>query len=338
VAAPAAAPAPFPVSLMIITGHSVGEGTFSWNKYVRNPYYAWSGSIRPKLKLPFGFAVALRQDVDLEWTKSESTTYDKQPILADPRMGIRYEGLKFPVLGLSFMVYGGMRAPVSLESRYRRQLGAVDLVGNVDWSKWGFHVMLGLGLQGIARIRGKTVHDNSLMSQWWGSDNEARAYTDRNGQRIVPMRCIGRSGELASGGCPSTGAANGSFGQLTTTAVVGYDFATLTPVPISIEASLLTVHSVSDYIGPNDQYTGLHANVGFQRRDLTWGSISLAYQMFDWLSLDVGTSSLQPLMYSTNQYPRFPFWNIPYWDLANMQRYAGANNFSSLSGGATFTW
>ncbi|MEW5855734.1 MAG: hypothetical protein AB2A00_43570 [Myxococcota bacterium] len=342
--APPAPSKPFPVHMTLMHSQSVGEGTFAVNPYARNPLYAWWFSVRPKFDLPYGFALALRQDIDLELTPSELTTYQRQVILSDPRIGLRYEGVKIPLLGLSMLFYSGVRMPISLESRYRRQLGTADLSGSVNFAKWGFEASAGLAFSANARLPGKPVHDSSPLAKWWGSDEEAQAYTDRSGRVITPNKCIARASDISAGGCPSVGALNGTLGAAIGSFSIGYDLGALTPVPVSFSLGLLMWHSLSDYYGPQDEFTSQYAREGFARRDFTWGTFSINVQPFDWLGLSVGTSSLQPLMNRTNQYIRFPWWNIPYWELRspdtakNINNYTGAANYSSFQGSVTLTF
>ncbi len=314
----------------------VGEGTFAVNQYVRNPMYSWWVSLRPRVKLPFGFGAQLRQDMEIEFTRSELSTYVRQPLLSDTRMGISYSGFRLPEVGVGVMLYGGARLPLSLESRFRRQLGSVEMVVGVDWSKWGF--IASIASFGVAHARqpGKpTITEGGWLNGWWGNGNDSQGYQDRNGSYMPTQKCVARASEIASGGCPVPGALNGSIASVITFGTLGYDLSALTEIPVSFSATLATIHAFSSYVGPNDQFTPDNGRVGITRTDATWGLLQVSWQATDWLSIDLGSSSFQPLMSRDNAYVRLPFWNIPYWDWRNMGRYSGAANYSSFSLGLT---
>lgn len=338
VAAPAGPPPmPFPLQLTFMSYHYIGEGTFAWNRYARNPMLSSWFSLRGRVRLPYNFAVSLRQDVDFEYTKTDLNTYDKQAQLGDTRIGISYGGLRLPELGLGFSLWTGTRVPLSLESRYRRQFGTADLVGGVDWSKWGIIASAAFIATLSFRQPGKPNIRDNFFDGWFNDGNNADGFVDGSGRYMSAQKCIARASELAAGGCPATGAMNGNMGSLIAFLTVGYDLSAMLHIPVSFTATLATIHAFSNYFGPNDQYRSPYGKVGINRTDLTWGLIQASWQATDWLSLDVGTSSVQPLMNASNQYVRLPFWNIPYWDLGKLGNYTGANNFSSLMLGITTT-
>jgi hypothetical protein len=350
VSAPAAATAPVPaaagapmfgniplpkIKFAAVWYQYVGEGSFAVNRFVRNPSYTWWVSLRPRVVLPYGFSLSMRQDMDMEWTNSESTTYNRQPMLGDTRLGIGYSGLSFPSIGLKFSLYGGGRIPVSLESRFRHNLGTVDGVMGADWSKWG--IILSAAVMGNVNARqpGKPVFQDTWLSGWYGNTSNSQGYQDRSGRYMATQRCVARASELAAGGCPVTGASNGTIGALIMFLTAGYDFSALLDVPLTLTASLATISGFSSYVGPDDQYTPANGRIGISRNDATWGLLAVSWQALDWLSVEVGTSSLQPLLNRSNQYVRLPFWNVPYWDMKNVGSYSGAANYSQLSLGLT---
>jgi len=329
-----AAPSPNPVHVVAIWQQSLGEGTFAVNPYVRNPLYAWWMSVRVRYDLPFGFAVSLRQDMDFEFTKTEWNTYNNQPLLGDTRLGVRNNYLKLPQFGIRTNVYVGYRAPISLESRFRRQLGSGEIGLSLDWSKWGFSVsVFGLAVA-HARAWGKpqTATGNNWIDQWFMADNQSRDLQDRSGRVIPTQKCIARASEAASGGCPSVGALNGTVASGMGWFSLGYDLSALLDIPLSFSAGLVLMHAVTSYVSPDDKYRPQYARAGVTGNTFTWGLVSATYQFTDMVSLDVGIQSLQPLWsYDRGgQWVRFPFWNVPYWNLAGLGGYSGANNFSAL--------
>jgi hypothetical protein len=328
-------PSKFPIGFTAMFYQYVGEGSFAVRRYVRNPYYAWWVSLRPSVSLPFGFKASVRQDVDMEWTHTDANTYDRQPLLSDTRFSTSYSGLGSETLGLKAIFFGGFRAPLSLESRFRKQLVTLDAGTSLDFSKWGIMASVSAFGAAFVRMPGKAQIDDGPLSFWFNTSNTARPYIDRSGQEITPQKCIARASEAAAGACPVTGTTNGSVAQLFVMGTTGYDFTTLLNIPISVSASLVAIHGLSAYVGPNDEFTAANAKTGPRINTLTWGQLTLSWQMLDWLGLDVGANSMQPLLNGTNQYVRFPFWNIPYWDLKNLGNYSGAANYSSLSFGAT---
>lgn len=330
---------PNPVHFAFIWQHSLGEGTFAVNPYVRNPLYAWWISFRARYDLPYGFGVSLRQDLDYEVTRSEGATYLNQPLLGDTRIGVRNNYLKWDAAGIHTSIYVGYRAPLSLESRFRRQLGAMDVGLSLDWSKWG--ISLSAFTLGVvnARAWGKPQTGSTWIDQWFMQDNDSRALRDRSGRTIPTQKCIARASEAASGGCPTIGATNGNIASAMGWLSVGYDFSALLNIPISVSAGVVLMQALSAYVGPNDQFTAANARYGFTGNTFTWGLMSLSYQFTDWMGVDVGIQSLQPLFsYDRNittagrtlPWVRFPFWNIPYWNLGNLGQYAGGNNYSAF--------
>ncbi len=63
-----------------------------------NPTYAWNFRIVPRFYLRDDIFIAIRQDIDVEWTQSDSATYARQPFLSDTQISfvktkiIDYEG------------------------------------------------------------------------------------------------------------------------------------------------------------------------------------------------------------------------------------------------------
>lgn len=290
--------------------HSVGSGTFMGG-YQNNPTIASTLTLSPSFVWQ-DFAVAVNQRIGLEYTQSDYTTKQNQLELADTGLSVRYNGLKFPEIGLLTSFSGGYSVPISMSSRFMGSLGSLSLGARVTWLKedLGLTVYGGLGgayTQYVASLAGRM--------------SDPIAYDDRSYGVTAPATCITRNPEESQNyACASYGAPFG-WGPS-----AGVSWATLEGA-LSFGLDLGYRQSFSAFYGPDDEYKASNATAGYGLRQSMSSNVSASWSPTTWFALTGGLSTGQPFLSADGSRPRFPLWDFesPY------------NNNSSIYVDTTFS-
>jgi hypothetical protein len=280
----------------------IGSGTFYTSGY-HNPYASIAVFMRPSYALGTRYKLALRARiyVEEEFTSPDGPNY-RRFYPYDPWIWLAADNLH-TFERSKIRVAGNLRTiwPLSYESRYQ-------------------HMVFGIG-------GGPTVSRDFNFGQ---VNDEARRWTLKLLWSSVFIKYVQTSDFRGSGpgdttGCmaPTGGGAAGVTGGGGPTGAEGdhcggpantnYSFGntfmgSLARGKWSGTISLY-ISNAFKYSFPADVMTSDNAALT-GRQDMTWGIVSLGYELRPHLSLSGGIASLQPALDSRYRYPRFPFWDL----------------------------
>jgi hypothetical protein len=223
-------------------------------------------------------------------------------LYTEPRSRIRFGGQARVVL------------PLSYESRYQHVLAGVGLGVNATresafgrpdakGKRWGLSVTL--AFVGVKNFNTSVLRGNG-PGDTTGCMTAPPAATEAN---------AAEPGAASSDRCG--GPLNTNFSLLSAGSV------NLTRGRWAAGATLYLINSFR-YAAPTDAFSSTNTPLG--REDLTWGILTLAYEIRQHLALAVGLSSQQPALDARYRYPRFPFFDFTG---------SNANNFSQAFIGIT---
>jgi hypothetical protein len=291
----------------------LGSGTFYASGY-HDPYVSTALYLKPVYKLGTKRDLALnaRLYLETEYTAPDNPQarrfYPLDPwIWLTARNLHTWERSKIRLGGLVRLVI-----PMSYESRYANLLFGTAVGGsavrnfelgpaNAQGKHWGLNLALG-------SVFTKNVHSSVLRGKFPGDTSGCRT------AQGLPT--------LSSGGSPSAsgsdlcgGPLNTSFGIMTSMS------ATLSHDPWSFSATLILINQFRYDIAP-DAFTAIDGNARRGRDDLTWGLLSVGYEISSHLGVGAGVSTYQPALDSRYRYPRIPFFDF--------SGGANANNYTQL--------
>ncbi|MCA9554386.1 MAG: hypothetical protein KC933_30400 [Myxococcales bacterium] len=276
----------------------VGQGVFASGKG-RSGTVLTQLSVSPSLSVG-DLLVFASQGVQVEYTDPDNATGRRVEVF-DTTLGVQYP-LPIPAIASRLALSGGVRLPVSWQSRAQGSIGGVFAGANLAWSPPvdGLQVVVGLRGQlnsSVASLRATGTVDGPSLEQ------EA-------------ANCLTRPGERSSDACGVVPNVANLSGQLQ----VSY---TRWDVTASLGFGVLSF--VSAYSGPQDELTSPNARAGVNARTFSSGTFQLTYPATDFLLVSAGLSSFQPIQTADGKGMRFPFWNTT----------GVANGFSSVFTGAT---
>ncbi|HET6150032.1 MAG TPA: hypothetical protein VFH68_21000 [Polyangia bacterium] len=289
----------------------VGSGTFYASGY-HDPYVSTALYLKPVFKLGTKRDLALnaRLYLETEYTAPDNPQarrfYPLDPwIWLTARNLHTWERSKIRLSGLVRLVI-----PMSYESRYANLLFGTAVGGsatrdfelgsaNAQGKRWGLNLSLG-------SVFTKNIHSSVLRGNHPGDTTGCRT------AQALPTVSGGDS-PTASGSDRCGGPLNTSFGLMTSMS------ATLSRDPWSFSATLILINQFR-YAVPVDAFAATDVPRG--RDDLTWGLLSVGYEISAHLGVGAGVSTYQPALDSRYRYPR-----IPFFDLSGG---ANANNYTQL--------
>ena len=276
----------------------VGSGTF-YTRY-SDPYVSNALYIKPVYHLPGKRDLTLnaRLYVEVEYTQPDNPQarrfYPLDPwfwlsarnLYTEPHSHIRFGGQARLVL------------PLSYESRYQHMLTGVGLGGSATresefgrpdakGKRWGLALTL-------AVVVSKSFNSSVLRGN---------GPNDSNG-------CMSAPPATTEANAAEPGAANSDRcgGPLNTSfSVLSAGGVTLTRSRWSAGATLYVINNFR-YTAPTDAFSSTNTPLG--REDVTWGILSLGYEVRPHLGVSVGLSSQQPALDARYRYLRFPFFDF----------------------------
>jgi hypothetical protein len=293
----------------------VGSGTF-YRRY-SDPYISNALYLKPIYHLPTrrDLTLSARLYFEVEYTSPDNpqarrlypldawiNLTDKN-LYTEPRSRIRFSGSARLVL------------PLSYESRYQHLLAGVGLGANATresefgrpdakGKRWG--LMLSLGAMIV-----KNINTSVLRGSGPG---------DTTGCLTAPP-----STTQASAAEPVAASSDRCGGPLNTSfSLLSGAFVTLTRSRWSINATLYLNNSFR-YSAPADAFSSTNTPLG--REDVSWGILSLGYEIRPHVTASVGMSSQQPALDARYRYPRFPFFDFSGSNANNFTQF-----FASIAG------
>jgi len=302
-----------PVSLSLTWSNYVGGGTFVPGP-TNNPYLLTDLAVSTSITLPWAFSLSLYEEAWVEVTQSDSTTGAMQAQMFDPQATLSFSGLSYAPWGLASSINGFALAPLSLSSRRMGSLGALGIGVRASWTipvvatTFGFSsAMLGNGFSA------------PLADRY--AQNEGRTYTSETGARLLPQSCIRRTPQEGSayvcGTLPTVGTSSASL-SISQSLFSGF-------VSFGASGSLLTFYT--GYLGPSDRFTNANARPGVGAWHSSQGILWASLTPWSWLSLEVGTFSVQSAFTADGKWPRLPWWDF----------ISPRNNFSTFYFSSTVT-
>jgi hypothetical protein len=308
----------FAGSLAEVTTY-IGSGTFYTSGY-HDPYVSNAFYLRPQYNLgtKYKLAVAGRIYVEEEYTKPD-TSNGRSFYPLDSFLYLTAKNLyTMPRAKVAFS--GGLRAaiPVSYESRYAHlvtsfgvslganrafELGRPDAQGK----RWSLALTLGEGAT-------KALRTSAVRGNFPGDTTNCRT-----------------TGTTGAAGGPGAAEDDRCGGPLSTSyALTSSGSVALSRGRYSLSMSLIVINEFK-YSVDADTYQRIVAmsnQVPRGRSDITWGIISLGYDVTDHVALSLGIASYQPAMDSRYQNLRFPFFDFSG---------PNANNFTQMLVGVSGT-
>lgn len=274
----------------------LGIGTFVSDEYVRNSYYGYSLTIRPRYFLLDNLYMELTFSLQGELTESyqTSTTYPRQVMPSDLFLLIKGNNVStIPVLGINFSPYLRLGAPTSYESQHRDMY--LSIAPGFDLSRmFGKRVLINYGFR---------------FSYFWHGATNVKLNRD-----VALARIDGA--EDAGGGVIYGDTVNPEFSvfnRLMTTFILNNEW--------SITLLLGIQNTFMNNVAPSlDEFSSEFADGGRGQSDSTMGVIDLSYQPFEHVGFSLGLSSSQPAKTADNKSFRFPFFDFS----------SEANNFTQV--------
>lgn len=311
----------FAGSTLDITSY-VGSGTFYTSGY-HDPYVSTAFYFKPVLDLGTKRELTLygRVYLEHEYTKEDNPQARSNNLLdswlvlnarnlyTEARSKVRFGGAFRAILPTSYEsrfahLIVGLSAGLNANRAF--EFGTPDPAGK----KW----RLGLSLSETGT---KFIQTSKYRGEYAG---------DTNGCRLAPGSF---TAGLVGGGADPSGAAGSDHcgGPLNP----NYSFtsslaASLTRRRVSLSMTLIVINQFQ-YSVPMDQFSAVNG-VQTGRSDVTWGLISVGYDITDHFGVAIGLSSYQPAMNSTYTHPRFPFFDFSG---------PNANNFTQVFAGVSGT-
>jgi hypothetical protein len=295
----------------------VGSGSFYTSGY-RNPYVSNALNFRPSYLINPKYKLSLngRLYIEEEYTQPDLPNGRRFSIL-DSWIFLSAKNLyTMPRAKVTFSGTVRTVIPLSYESRYSHLLTALGVglgatrpfeFGKADaqGKRWGLILALSSSLS-------KPFHSKETRGLFPGDTSNCRA--------------AGNNGATGSGGGSPTddrcgGPLNTNF-SVTTTGMVGlsrgkWSFTTMLSVINDFKYSVDDTTLLAIYANADSRYQNVRGH-----NDLTWGIISVGYDLTDHLGLAAGLASLQTALDSRYQYLRFPF--------VDFSGGANANNFTQV--------
>lgn len=307
-------------STLDITSY-VGSGSFYSSGY-HDPYVATAFYLKPVFNLGTkrDLSIYARAYLELEYTKEDNPEARRENPL-DSWLVLNARNL-YTEARSKVRLGGALRAilPTSYESRYQHMVVGLSAGLNANRSfefgqpdpagkKWRVGVSLG-------ETASKFIQTSKYRGDYPGDTTNCRVSGNVSSGQVGAGTDVGAP--AGSDHCGGPLNPNYSF-----TSSVN---ATLTRRRVSLSMTLIVINQFQ-YSVPADQASALHG-VATGRTDVTWGLISLGYDLTDHLSIAVGLSSYQPALDSTYSHLRFPFFDFSG---------PNANNFTQAFAGVSGT-
>jgi hypothetical protein len=293
----------------------VGSGTF-YGHY-SDPYVSNALYLKPvyHLQTKRDLTLNARLYVEVEYTQPDNPEARRFYPL-DPWFWLAAKNLYTePRSRIRFGAQARMVLPLSYESRYQHLLAGVGLGGTAtreselgrpdsQGKRWGLALSLGV-------VFSKSFNSSVLRGNGPGDTNGCMS-----GPPATTEANAAEPGVANSDRCG--GPLNTSFSVLTAAGV------TLTRSRWSAGASLYLINNFR-YTAPADAFSSTNTPLG--REDVTWGILSLGYEVRPHLGVAIGISSQQPALDARYRYPRFPFFDFSGTNADNFTQV-----FASLNG------
>jgi hypothetical protein len=276
----------------------IGSGTF-YRRY-SDPYVSNGLYLKPiyHLQTKHDLTLNARLYAEVEYTSPDNPQarrlYPLDPWLwlaaknlyTEPRSRIRFGGQLRLVL------------PLSYESRYQHLLAGVGLGANATReSEFGrpdakgkrWALVASLGVVVVKNINTSVLRGNG-PGDTTGCMNAPPATTEAN---------AAEPGVASSDRCG--GPLNTNESLLSAGSVI------VTRGRWSAAAVLYVINNFR-YTAPTDAFSSTNTPLG--REDVTWGILSLSYEVRPHLTASIGLTSQQPALDARYRYPRFPFFDL----------------------------
>jgi hypothetical protein len=293
----------------------VGSGTF-YRRY-SDPYISNALYLKPLYHLPTKRDLTLsgRFYFEVEYTSPDNPqarriypldawlNLTNRNVYTEPRSRIQFSASARLVL------------PLSYESRYQHLLAGVGLGGGATRdSEFGRPDAKGkrwrLNLSLAAMVM-KNINTSVLRGNGPG---------DTTGCMAPPPATT-----QANGAEPGAASSDRCGGPLNTSfSLLSGVFVTLTRSRWSLAATLYLNNNFR-YTAPADAFSSTNTPLG--REDVSWGILSLGYEIRPHVTASVGVSSQQPALDTRYRYPRFPFFDLSGTNANNYTQF-----FASIAG------
>jgi hypothetical protein len=292
----------------------VGSGSLYATGYY-NPYTSLALFINPSYDLGTRYKLALRARIYAELELSTPDTPNGRRFYPyDPWFWLAADNLHtFERSKIRLGAVVRAILPVSYESRYAHTIAALGGGFNVNRKFELGHVDDEARKWAVRLTYSFAAYKDFQTSNFRGSGPG-----DTTGCLAPPT--AGAPGVSSGGGPVSAGSdhcggpANTNF-EIVQGIITGLDHGKW-----RLGLMLLVVNDFK-YAFPTDAFTSENA-VDRGRSDLTWGIVSVGYQLRPRVAVTAGISSRQPALDLRYRYPRFPFWDF--------SGGASTNNYSQL--------
>jgi hypothetical protein len=279
----------------------VGSGTFYTSGY-HNPYVSNALFLRPTFSLGTPLRLSLNARVYLEQEYTTPDTPNGRSFYpSDSWLFLTAKNLyTMPAAKVRFSGTVRMILPTSYESRYAHLVTGLGIsggatrmfdlgaVGTTD-KRWSLLVNLGTGFT-------KYVRTSEVRGDFAGDTSGCRAAGPPSGAGVGSASDSDRCG----------GPLNTSF-AVTTSGMVA-----LSRGPLALTVTLALFNEFKYAIAPSTEIQIYMATdqIVRGRNDMTWGIVSLGYEITPHATVAIGISSFQPALDSRYQNIRFPFFDF----------------------------
>ena len=280
---------PFPLGATIVWENAVGRGTFIGDPAVRQPLWNMYLSLRPAFRFddpPIVLQLRLDLDVNLVEDAGSTSNHPHQMRVGDLTFTVTWDDLVLyepaavqvtPTVTIVF--------PTSLLSRLMTKAFGLRLGVDIEASPVAW-----LGLDVRARAtKNFNTYTNAVLK-----DDDFSA---------PPVSRAGGAEALAAGRTATTIGAT-SWEVVWGASVEGRPVAGLSVLVDFEMAHLFSYHRI-----PVDRWSSPYAQPGRGQSDLMYGTIELAYEVNEHLTLALGTVVEQTPKTADNRRFRFPFWD-----------------------------
>lgn len=281
----------------------VGSGSFYSSGY-SDPYVSNALFLRPIFNLGTRFKLSLngRAYLEEEYTKSDLPNGRR---FSPSDSWIYLQAKNLYTMPRAKVTFGGtVRAvlPTSYESQYAHLVTGVGVTGTV---RRAFEF-------GTPNAQGKRWELNLIAGSGFTKFLRTSALRGGHPGDSTGCRTGGPAGSASAGGPSETDHCGGPLS--TSYSVTSIANVALAHGRYSLSVSLSVINEFKYSVEASAFSQALATNelnqVPMGRTDLTWGIVSLGYDLTDHVSLSLGIASFQPALDSRYQHLRFPFFDF----------------------------
>lgn len=280
----------FPVGGTVIYENAVGRGSFLSSAANQRPYWSMWFRVEPHYDVHGvdGLRLALRFDlsVDVIENADSSNTRPNQPQPGDLRLVASWRDVvEWEPIGLGLTPRVHLAFPTSWASRVTTKVlglhaGLTTTVAPLDW----LEVYWSLGF-----TKNFNLYTNAVLD---------------DGDFSHPPLARAGGAEAVAEGLTATGSAPTSHSLANE---LGVSATFLEVLSVGLTWQIVNAWTYANY--PIDQWSSPHAVAGRGRLDVMVGTIDVTWEVLDYLSLSVGTTTEQAPKTADNTGFRFPFWD-----------------------------